>query len=102
MLTWVVFLNKKKPPTVYAAGSAYLVDAIPGQGASVTAASNVVRMTLACILSLIAEPVVHSIGSGYLAVILAGLNVIGMCFFVAVKFKGQKLREKAGHGDNYE
>ncbi|KAI7872314.1 major facilitator superfamily domain-containing protein [Spinellus fusiger] len=80
---------------VYSAGSAYLVDAIPGKGASVTAASNLLRMVMACILSLIAHPVVGSIGPGYLATILASLNIIGMSCFVIVKLKGSTLRKRA-------
>lgn len=87
---------------MYAAGSAYLVDAIPGRGASVTAASNVIRMTMASVLSLVAQPVVDSIGPGYLSVILAGLNIFGMLLFLLVKWKGQILRERAGYSDNHE
>lgn len=94
--------NQKQYFTVYAAGSAYLVDAIPGKGASVTAASNVVRMGMACILSLIAEPVVQTIGPGYLSVILAALNILGISLYSIVKIKGQTLRQRAGFGENHE
>ncbi|KAI8138759.1 major facilitator superfamily domain-containing protein [Fennellomyces sp. T-0311] len=87
---------------VYAAGSAYLVDAMPGQGASATAASNVMRMSMACVLSLIAEPVVDAIGPGYLSVVLAGINVFGISLFLLVKLKGQTMRERAGYGSNQE
>ncbi|KAL0087552.1 major facilitator superfamily domain-containing protein [Phycomyces blakesleeanus] len=85
---------------VYASGSAYLVDSIPGKGASVTACSNLVRLLMACILSLIAKPIVSSIGSGYLSVILASLNYIGMGFYALVKFKGASFRKASGYGDN--
>ncbi|KAI8088705.1 major facilitator superfamily domain-containing protein [Halteromyces radiatus] len=85
---------------VYAAGSAYLVDSIPGKGASVTAAANLLRMTMAGILSLIARPTVQSIGTGFFMVILAGLNIMGMISFALVKWKGQTLRRRAGFGDN--
>ncbi|KAF7731399.1 hypothetical protein EC973_000207 [Apophysomyces ossiformis] len=84
---------------VYASGYGYLVDAIPGKGASVTASSNVCRMLMAAILSLIAKPIVNSIGSGYLSVILASVNIIGMMFYVIVKFRGHIMRRKAGYGD---
>ncbi|KAL0094622.1 major facilitator superfamily domain-containing protein [Phycomyces blakesleeanus] len=86
---------------VYASGSAYLVDALPGKGASVTAAANLLRMVMACILSLIAHPVVESIGPGYLATILASLNIIGMFCFVFVKLNGQKMRQKLTFGEVY-
>ncbi|KAI9489170.1 major facilitator superfamily domain-containing protein [Zychaea mexicana] len=86
----------------YTAGSAYLVDSIPGRGASVTAASNLMRMSMACVLSLIAQPTVNSIGAGYLSVVLAGVNVLGISLFLLVKFKGQSMRKRAGYGDNHE
>lgn len=85
---------------VYAAGMAYLVDSMPGQGASVTAASNLMRMSMAAVLSLIAQPVVEAIGPGYLSVLLAGLNMFGMFLFFVVKMKGQDMRRWAGYGDN--
>lgn len=86
---------------VYAAGMAYLVDSMPGQGASVTAASNLMRMSMAAVLSLIAQPVVEAIGPGYLSVLLAGLNMFGMFLFFVVKMKGQDMRRWAGFGDNH-
>ncbi|CAO3597499.1 unnamed protein product [Absidia cylindrospora] len=85
---------------VYAAGSAYLVDSIPGRGASVTAAANLLRMTMAAILSLIARPTVDSIGTGYFMLILATLNVMGMISYLIVKLKGQTMRLRAGYGEN--
>ncbi|KAI8343427.1 major facilitator superfamily domain-containing protein [Chlamydoabsidia padenii] len=85
---------------VYASGSAYLVDSIPGRGASVTAAANLLRMTMAAVLSLIARPTVSAIGTGYFMVILAGLNIMGMISFALVKWKGQTMRRRAGYGDN--
>ncbi|KAI7865509.1 major facilitator superfamily domain-containing protein, partial [Spinellus fusiger] len=84
---------------VYSAGSAYLVDSIPGKGASVTACSNLVRLLMACVLSLAAKPISLSIGPGYLSVVLAGINVMGMCFYLLVKLKGTSLRRSAGYGD---
>ncbi|ORZ25621.1 major facilitator superfamily domain-containing protein [Absidia repens] len=85
---------------VYAAGSAYLVDSIPGRGASVTAAANLLRMTMAAILSLIARPTVDAIGTGYFMLILATLNVMGMISYLIVKIKGQTMRLRAGYGEN--
>lgn len=49
-------------------GSTYLVDA-SGRGASATAAANCVRNTIACILSLVAAPMVQSIGVGYVGML---------------------------------
>ncbi|KAG0166890.1 hypothetical protein DFQ30_006626 [Apophysomyces sp. BC1015] len=84
---------------VYASGYGYLVDSIPGKGASVTASSNVCRMFMAAVLSLVAKPIVNSIGSGYLSVILSAINIFGMTFYVLVKFYGHIMRRNAGYGD---
>ncbi|KAI9476379.1 MAG: major facilitator superfamily domain-containing protein [Benjaminiella poitrasii] len=81
---------------VYTAGSAYLVDAIPGKGASVTAACNFFRMTMAAILSMVSPIMGSALSIGYVSVLLASLNVIGMCLLVYIKFKGIHLRRSAG------
>lgn len=77
--------------------SAYLVDAVPGQGASATAAANLVRMVLACALTLAANPMVAAIGPGYTCVFLAALSVVACGFLVVLKFKGEKLRIWSGY-----
>lgn len=76
------------------------MDSIPGRGASVTAAANLLRMTMAAVLSLIARPTVSAIGTGYFMVILACLNILGMISFALVKWKGQSMRRRAGYGEN--
>ncbi|KAF9355874.1 hypothetical protein BGX26_006024 [Mortierella sp. AD094] len=80
---------------VLAAGAAYLVNCIPGQGSSATAAANFLRMVLACITSLIAQIVVDHIGYGYYGVILAALNIVCMGLFYLVKLKGASMRDVA-------
>ncbi|KAI1300686.1 hypothetical protein EDD11_006048 [Mortierella claussenii] len=80
---------------VLAAGAAYLVNCIPGQGSSVTAAANFLRMVFACIASLIAQIVVDRIGYGYYGVILAALNILCMALFYLVKLKGASMRATA-------
>ncbi|KAF9173020.1 hypothetical protein BGX20_004307 [Mortierella sp. AD010] len=80
---------------VLAASSAYIVNCIPGQGSSATAAANFLRMTLACITSLIVEIVVNGIGYGYYGVILAGINFVCMGIFYLVKLKGASMRDAA-------
>ncbi|KAI7903259.1 major facilitator superfamily domain-containing protein [Cokeromyces recurvatus] len=81
---------------VYTAGSAYLVDAIPGKGASVTAACNFLRSTMAAILSLISPIMGSALSIGYVSILLTSLNVIGMSLLVYIKFKGIYFRRKAG------
>ncbi|KAF9287562.1 hypothetical protein BGZ68_001659 [Mortierella alpina] len=80
---------------VMAAGSAYLVNAIPGQGSSATAAANFMRMVLACIFSLIAQIIVDHVGYGYYAVLQAVLNIGCMALFYLVKLKGANMRATA-------
>ncbi|KAI7896717.1 major facilitator superfamily domain-containing protein [Mucor mucedo] len=81
---------------VYTAGSAYLVDSIPGKGASVTAACNFFRMTMAAILSMVSPIMGSALSIGYVSVLLASLNIIGMALLVLIKFKGVHMRRKAG------
>jgi MFS family permease len=80
--------------------SAYLVDAMPGQGASAIAASSFVRNALACALTLAANPLVAAIGPGYTCVFLAALSIIACVMLVILKFKGEKLREWSEFGDD--
>ncbi|CAO3570656.1 unnamed protein product [Mortierella alpina] len=80
---------------VMAAGSAYLVNAIPGQGSSATAAANFLRMVLACIFSLIAQIIVDHVGYGYYGVLQAALNIGCMALFYLVKLKGADMRATA-------
>ncbi|KAF9918936.1 hypothetical protein FBU30_011228 [Linnemannia zychae] len=80
---------------VLAAGAAYLVNAIPGQGSSATAAANFLRMVFACIFSLIAQIIVDHIGYGHYSIILAALNIACMALFYIVKVRGASMRETA-------
>lgn len=80
---------------VISAGTAYLVNSIPGQGSSATAAANFLRMVLACIFSLIAQIIVDGIGYGFFGVVWAVLNFVCMALFYIVKIKGASMRESA-------
>lgn len=80
---------------VMSAGSAYVVNAIPGQGSSATAAANFLRMVFACIFSLIAQIIVDAVGYGNYGIIMAVINVICMGVFCIVKIKGAKMRATA-------
>ncbi|KAI8330602.1 major facilitator superfamily domain-containing protein [Chlamydoabsidia padenii] len=81
---------------VMASTSAYLVDATPGIGASVTAAANLVRMVIACALTLAANPMVAAIGSGYTTVLLAALAWIAAILLLILKVYGERLRHASG------
>ncbi|KAG0293614.1 hypothetical protein BGZ96_002568 [Linnemannia gamsii] len=80
---------------VMGAGSAYIVNAIPGQGSMATAASNFVRMGLACIFSLLVKNIVDGTSYGWYGVILAAINIFTMALFVIVKVHGAKMRADA-------
>ncbi|KAG0169424.1 hypothetical protein DFQ28_003683 [Apophysomyces sp. BC1034] len=78
------------------ATSAYLVDTMPSRSASAAAATNFVRMATACVLTLVANPLVESIGPGYTTVLLASLAWLSMAaLFVLVKW-GAELRRWSG------
>ncbi|KAL0146377.1 major facilitator superfamily domain-containing protein [Mucor lusitanicus] len=81
---------------VYTAGSAYLVDSIPGKGASVTAACNFFRMTMAAILSFVSPIMGSALSIGYVCILLASLNILGMSLLVFIKLKGIHMRRQAG------
>lgn len=80
---------------VIAAGAAYLVNAIPGQGSSATAAANFLRMVMACIFSLIAQIIVNHVGYGNYGIIQAAINIVCMALFYIVKLRGASMRESA-------
>ena len=81
---------------IMTATSAYLVDAIPGKGASASAAANLVRMVLACVLTLVANPMVAALGSGWTSVLFAGLILFSMVVLFLLKVKGEQLRQWSG------
>ncbi|KAI8148394.1 major facilitator superfamily domain-containing protein [Fennellomyces sp. T-0311] len=76
--------------------SAYLLDAAPGQGASATAAGNLVRMVMACALTLGSTPMMEKVGPGYLTVFLAALCWLGAGFLFINKVYGHPIRRHFG------
>ncbi|KAG0281837.1 hypothetical protein BGZ95_008979 [Linnemannia exigua] len=80
---------------VISAGAAYLVNAIPGQGSSATAAANFLRMVMACVFSLIAQIIVDHVGYGNYGIIQAAINIFCMALFYIVKLRGASMRETA-------
>lgn len=82
--------------------SAYIVDAAPGQGATATAAATLVRMILSCVLTLVANPMVNSLGPGWTTVLLTGLTYLSMVFLLLLKIFGSRLRKAAGFEQDSE
>lgn len=81
---------------VMTATSAYLVDSLPDQGASATAAGNLSRMVFSCALSVAANPMVASWGAGWTTVLLTGLTLFAMFVLLLLKVFGARLRRAAG------
>ncbi|KAI9251789.1 major facilitator superfamily domain-containing protein [Phascolomyces articulosus] len=82
--------------------SAYLVDSAPGVGASFTAAANSVRMIMACVLTLAANPMVDAIGPGWTCVFLTGLICVAMVLLIILKIFGGRLRRWSGYQQKNE
>lgn len=77
---------------VMAATSAYLVDSVPGKGASATAAGNLSRMVFSCVLSVAANPMVGAWGPGWTTVLLTSLTLVAMLVLLLLKVFGATLR----------
>lgn len=81
---------------VFNAVTTFFVDAFPGKSASATAVSNFIRNLFAAIASLVANIILDSIGPGWLSVLIAGLNWVGVGFVCLVIWYGEEWREMAG------
>ncbi|KAI7854708.1 major facilitator superfamily domain-containing protein [Circinella umbellata] len=90
-------MNQVLPET-----NAYLLDATPGEGASVLAAATLVRMTFACVLTLCASPLLQLLGPGFLFVIFAGLSWIAAGLMLINKIYGRKMRRRVGFEQDEE
>ncbi|KAI7869718.1 major facilitator superfamily domain-containing protein [Spinellus fusiger] len=82
---------------VTSACSAYLVDAMPGLGASASAVSNLIRMIIACILTIITSAMVSALGVGWSSVLLSVMLWVGMALLFILKVKGEKIRAYSGY-----
>ncbi|KAI8339108.1 major facilitator superfamily domain-containing protein [Chlamydoabsidia padenii] len=76
---------------------AFLVDAVPGRGASVTAAANLIRMIWSCVLSLIANPMTAALGPGWVTFFFGMLNLVWAFVVLALKIKGPQIRRYSGY-----
>ena len=71
----------------------YLVDTLPGKGATGVALNNLIRQILAAIATFIVEPLLRAIGPGILFSILAGILIVATLILVYLKKKGAYFRE---------
>ncbi|KAF8003906.1 hypothetical protein HF325_001354 [Metschnikowia pulcherrima] len=72
----------------------YLVDVLPGKGATGVALNNLVRQVLAAIATFITEPVINAVGVGVLFCIYAGVVTAAALAVFVLKKRGAHLREK--------
>lgn len=72
----------------------YLVDTLPGKGATGVALNNLIRMILAAIATFIVEPLLRAIGPGILFSIITGILVVSSLVLVYLKKHGAYFREK--------
>ncbi|KAL1921080.1 uncharacterized protein VTP21DRAFT_11715 [Calcarisporiella thermophila] len=79
---------------VFTGISTYLVDSMPSRTASITAVNNFVRNLMAAVSALFAQPLVEALGDGWLAVLLAGINVLAGLLLLLVKRYGAVWRER--------
>lgn len=80
----------------------YLIDILPGKGATGVAINNLVRMTLAAIATFVTDPLIEALGIGKLiSIYMAVLITSSSCMYI-LKRKGALLREKHNIYDYYE
>lgn len=77
--------------------TAYLVDAVPGRGAAVTAVANFVRFAFACVLTLISTPMTEGLGAGWTSTLFACLSWLGICIMLGLKIWGARMRAWSGY-----
>lgn len=87
---------------VIGASVTYLVDTLPGKGATGVALNNLIRMTLAAIATFIVEPLLNAIGPGILFSILMGIMSVAALVLVILKRKGAYYRENSDLSRLYE
>lgn len=72
----------------------YLVDTLPGKGATGVALNNLCRQILAAIATFVVEPALSSIGPGVLFSILLGIMTLAAGSLVYLKKNGAHFRDK--------
>lgn len=72
----------------------YLIDILPGKGATGVALNNLVRQILAATATFITEPLILAIGVGVLFSIYVGITTVAALLLFYLKRNGAALREK--------
>lgn len=79
----------------------YLIDVLPGKGATGVAMNNLVRQILAATATFITEPLIRALGPGVLFSIIAGIITFSSLSLWYLKRNGYGLREKYNITDYY-
>ncbi|CAK7891727.1 MFS antiporter Qdr3p [[Candida] anglica] len=87
---------------IIGASVTYLVDTLPGRGATGVALNNLVRMILAAIATFVVEPALKGIGPGILFSILMGIVCVASGTIYILKKNGQYFRQKYDLGQLYD
>ncbi|KAK6460739.1 A Q resistance multidrug resistance transporter [Scheffersomyces coipomensis] len=80
----------------------YLVDTLPGKGATGVALNNLIRQILAATATFVVEPLLRAIGPGILFTILMGIMSIASISLIILKRKGPYFREHYQLGKLYD
>lgn len=72
----------------------YLVDTLPGKGATGVALNNLIRQVLAAIATFVVEPLIRALGTGVLFCILMGIITVASVTLVYLKKRGDSLRQR--------
>ncbi|EGW30357.1 uncharacterized protein SPAPADRAFT_143386 [Spathaspora passalidarum NRRL Y-27907] len=80
----------------------YLVDTLPGKGATGVALNNLIRMILAAVATFIVEPLLRALGPGVLFSILTGIIVVSSLILIYLKRRGDYFREHYDIGKYYD
>ena len=71
----------------------YLVDSLPGRGATGVALNNLIRMILAAVAVFVTTPMLEGMGVGWTFTMLSILVVVSSSVLVVLKWKGDHYRE---------
>lgn len=80
----------------------YLVDTLPGKGATGVALNNLIRQILASVATFVVEPLLRAIGPGILFSILAGIIAFSSIFLIILKRNGTYYRKNSNLVHLYE
>lgn len=79
----------------------YLIDVLPGKGATGVALNNLVRQVLAAVAIFVTVPLINALGTGVLFSIIMGVILVASFIILYLKRTGGSLRERYDIMDYY-